>query len=116
MHEKRVRLNPPHVFYGFEMPDFSDPGYTSCMAEVFKGPNGQQIWDNLCEQVSVVFLFSSATSMRRAGQPVPVQSTCIISIVVAVNVTALTDDCVFFFGTFPRILDTVGDFVRCDTG
>lgn len=52
MHERRVRLNPPHVFYGFEMPDFSDPGYTSCMAEVFQGPNGQKIWDDLCEQVT----------------------------------------------------------------
>jgi creatine kinase len=52
IHERRVRLDPPHVFYGFEMPDLSDPGYTSCMAEVFKGPNGQKIWDDLCEQVT----------------------------------------------------------------
>jgi len=52
MHEKRVRLDPPHVFYAFEMPDFSNPAYTSCMSEVFQGPNGQKIWDDLCEQVT----------------------------------------------------------------
>jgi hypothetical protein len=38
MHEKAVRLNPPHVFYGFEMPDLSGPAYTSCMADVLRGP------------------------------------------------------------------------------
>lgn len=25
MHERAVRLDPPHVFYGFEMPELSSP-------------------------------------------------------------------------------------------